>query len=164
MIRRVLLVACGLALSACVAVVPVPLTVPVAPGASATAPAQSTASFTTRINGFRAENGFAGLRQNAALTSAAQAHAEDMVARGYFSHSSQGGPNGATLIARARSAGCNARAIAENIAQGQQSEAEILTGWANSPGHRRNMLNRSMTDYGLGRAGDIWVLKLSSGC
>lgn len=164
MIRRALLVACGLALTGCVAVVPVPLTVPVATGASATAPAQSTPGFTTRINGFRADNGVAGLRQNAALTRAAQAHADDMVARGYFSHSSQGGPNGATLIARARSAGCNARAIAENIAQGQQSEAEVLTGWANSPGHRRNMLNRSMTDYGLGRAGDIWVLKLSSGC
>ena len=98
------------------------------------------------------------------LTRAAQAHAEDMAARGYFSHQSPGGPNGDDLGDRARAAGCSFRSVAENIAQGQRSEAEVLTGWANSPGHRRNMLNGRMTDYGLGRAGDIWVLKLSSGC
>lgn len=151
-------------LGACVAVVPVPLPVPATAGAVSETPVQSTASFTSEINGFRADNGVGPLRQSSFLTRAAQAHAEDMVARGYFSHRSEGGPNGTTLMARARSAGCSPRAVAENIARGQQSEGAVLTSWAGSPGHRRNMLNTRMTEYGLGRAGDIWVLKLGSGC
>ena len=156
--------ACCLALSGCIAVVPIPLGQPPATRAVSTAPVQSTAGFTTRINTFRGDNGAGPLRQSAILTRAAQAHADDMAARNYFSHQSPGGPNGSTLMARTRAAGCNLRAVAENIAQGQRSEAEVLTAWANSPGHRRNMLKGNMTDYGFGRAGDIWVLVLTSGC
>lgn len=104
------------------------------------------------------------MRQNAILTRAAQAHAEDMAARGYFSHQSPGGPNGDNLAERAASAGCAMRAGAENIASGQRSEAEVFVGWQNSPGHRANLLGGNYTDYGLGRSGNVWVMKLSSGC
>ena len=164
MIRPAILAACCLALSACVAVVPVPLPMPEPTTRAAATPVQSTSGFTSQINALRAQSGLAPLRQSASLTRATQDHADDMLARGYFSHRSAGGPNGTTLMARVRAAGCATRGVAENIAQGQTSEAQVLTGWANSAGHRRNMLSRSMTDYGLGRAGDIWVLKLSSGC
>jgi uncharacterized protein YkwD len=104
------------------------------------------------------------MRSNALLARAAQAHAADMESRGYFSHRSVGGPNGDDLVARAASAGCTMRAGAENIAQGQRSEQEVFVAWRNSPGHRRNLLGPRYTEYGLGRVGNTWVMKLSSGC
>jgi len=153
-------------LSACV-VVPVPVGV-VVPGEGASrsnsTPVASTASFTAMLNGFRADEGRGPVQQSAALTRAAEAHAADMVARGYFSHRSENGPNGETFVQRSRAAGCGMRAGAENIATGQRTEAEVLTAWANSAGHRRNMLGASYTEYGIGRVGDIWVLKLATSC
>lgn len=124
----------------------------------------NVAGFTQTLNEFRASQGRGAMRQNALLTQAANAHAADMERRGYFSHSSVGGPNGDDLVARAQSAGCTLRAGAENIAQGQRSEQDVFTAWRNSPGHRRNLLGAPYTEYGLGRVGDTWVMKLSSGC
>jgi uncharacterized protein YkwD len=56
--------------------------------------------------------------------------------------------------------------VAENIAQGQASVAEVLGAWARSAPHRRNLLNAEIAQYGLVRApGDIWVLVLGrDGC
>ena len=82
--------------------------------------------FTTDLNAFRSSQGLSPLRPNAALTRAAQAHAEDMARRGYFSHRSVGGPNGTTFSERARAGGCALRSGAENIASGQRSEAAAL--------------------------------------
>ncbi|MFT6944278.1 MAG: hypothetical protein ACJAUW_000850 [Yoonia sp.] len=123
-----------------------------------------TTDFGKTYNAFRTSQGLGPLQDNAILTRAALAHALDMENRGYFSHSSVGGPNGRDLEARANAAGCNIRAGAENIAQGQKSEQEVFADWRDSPGHRVNLLGPRYTDYGLGRAGDTWVMKLSSGC
>ncbi|MFT6075519.1 MAG: hypothetical protein ACJAZ1_002449 [Yoonia sp.] len=123
-----------------------------------------TSDFGKTYNAFRATQGLGPLQENAILTRAAQSHAQDMENRGYFSHSSVGGPNGRNLKARANAAGCNLRAGAENIAQGQKSEQEVFADWRASPGHRVNLLRPRYTDYGLGRVGDTWVMKLSSGC
>ncbi|PJI84992.1 Cysteine-rich secretory protein family protein [Yoonia maricola] len=134
------------------------------PAQVSSAPTGVATGFTADINAFRASQGRGQLQPNAALTRAAQAHAEDMARRGYFSHTSVGGPNGDNFQARARSAGCAMRTGAENIATGQRSEAGVFETWENSAGHRRNMLGRSYTQYGLGRSGNIWVLKLSAQC
>lgn len=120
--------------------------------------------FTADINTFRAQQGLGHLRPNAVLQRAAQAHAEDMASRGYFSHEAPRGPNGRTFVQRARAAGCALRGGAENIAKGQRSEREVFAAWQNSSGHRRNMLGRSYTQYGLGRSGNIWVLKMAQSC
>lgn len=122
------------------------------------------AGFTAELNAFRARQGLGPLQANPALTRAAQAHAEDMAGRGYFSHHAPNGPNGRSFVQRAHAGGCAMRSGAENIASGQRSQAEVLTDWQNSRGHRRNMLGRSYTQYGLGRAGNIWVLKLATSC
>ncbi|SFS02988.1 CAP domain-containing protein [Yoonia litorea] len=151
-----------LALTACVAAVPISPSREI--GHVSQAPVRATDDFTRALNAFRAEAGLGSVRQSAVLTRSAQAHADDMRARGYFSHRSPNGPNGATMMARMAASGCDLRFAAENIAMGQRSEAEVLADWAASPGHRRNMLSARMTDYGLGRAGDIWVLNLASGC
>lgn len=122
------------------------------------------AGFADALNAFRASQGLSSIRNNGLLARAATAHAADMERRGYFSHRSVGGPNGDGLVARAASAGCAIRFGAENIAQGQRSELEVFAAWQNSPGHRRNLLGSQYTEYGLGRFGNTWVMKLSSGC
>ncbi|EBA12525.1 CAP domain-containing protein [Roseobacter sp. CCS2] len=134
------------------------------PAQVSSAPTGVATGFTGDINVFRASQGLGPLQPNAALTRAAQAHANDMARRGYFSHTSVGGPNGDNFRARARSGGCAMRSGAENIATGQRTERAVFETWENSAGHRRNMLGRSYTQYGLGRSGNIWVLKLSAQC
>lgn len=156
------------ALSGCV--VPIPVVVSAPPNAVTTndsvavTSASATTDFTQALNVFRRSQGLGAVEQSAVLTRAATLHAQDMAARGYFSHSSPGGPNGANLMQRAQSAGCAVRAAAENIAQGQQTQQQVFESWRNSSGHRANMLGASYTSYGLGRAGDKWVLMFSSGC
>lgn len=123
-----------------------------------------TGSFGPDLNAFRASQGRSALQQSAVLTRTAQLHAQDMAQRGYFSHQSPGGPNGDDLSGRLVSGGCRTRAGAENIAQGQTSEASVFVAWQNSSGHRRNMLGAQYTEYGLGRSGNTWVLVFANGC
>jgi len=115
------------------------------------------------LNGLRAEEGLGPVTPSPRLEEAAKAHALDMARRGFFSHT---GSNGSSVMDRVRAEGYGACAIAENIAQGQKDLREVLGAWAQSPPHRKNMLNAEVTDYGLVRApGDIWVLVLGKdGC
>ncbi|WP_425072499.1 CAP domain-containing protein [Sagittula sp. S175] len=115
------------------------------------------------LNGLRAEQGLGPVTPSPRLEEAAKRHAMDMARRGFFDHE---GSDGSDVMQRARSQGYIACAIAENIAKGQKTLTEVLGDWAQSPGHRRNMLNAEVTDYGLVRApGDIWVLVLGKdGC
>lgn len=149
-------------LAGCVAVIPLP-TNTAEPQVTRTIVLPTT-DFGKTYNAFRASQGLGPLQENALLTRAALAHAQDMETRGYFSHKSVGGPNGNDLTARIMSAGCGRRAVAENIAQGQRSELEVFAAWRDSPGHRANLLRPVYTDYGLGRVGNTWVMTLSSGC
>ncbi|WP_341368775.1 CAP domain-containing protein [Yoonia sp. BS5-3] len=123
-----------------------------------------TGSFGADLNAFRAAQGRGAVQPNALLRQAAQLHAEDMNQRGYFSHQSPGGPNGNDMAARVAATGCQYRAVAENIARGQTSEAQVFSSWQDSSGHRRNMLGAQYDGYGLGRSGNTWVLVLSRGC
>ncbi len=115
-----------------------------------------------RLNQVRSQRGLTQLARSDALARAAQAHATDMSQNRYFSHTS---PNGGTLADRVQAAGYPYCFAAENIAQGQQSAAEVMTAWMNSAGHRRNNLSDRATEYGVARAaGDYWVLVLGSRC
>jgi uncharacterized protein YkwD len=40
--------------------------------------------------------------------------------------------------------------LAENIAMGQTSPTQVMTGWMNSPGHRANILNTGYSHIGVG--------------
>lgn len=100
-----------------------------------------------------AERTAAGLRPlsgDPRLTAAAQAHSDDMVARGFYSHTS---PDGRQPWDRAAAAGCAHRGIGENIACGQRSAAEVVRGWMDSPGHRANILKPDFTHIGIGLRG-----------
>ncbi|MET9731950.1 CAP domain-containing protein [Streptomyces sp. NPDC006458] len=107
----------------------------------------------------RASAGLPPLATDPLLTRAAQAHSADMVARDFYSHTS---PDGSGPRDRAAAAGAVRRSTGENIACGQRSEAEVVTGWMNSPGHRANILRAGFTHIGIGfagggRAGTYWT-------
>ena len=104
------------------------------------------------VNVQRAANGLGALTDNGPLTVAAQAHSDDMVSAGYFSHTSL---DGRDFAGRISAAGYGGAAMAENIAWGAGSRstpAQIVTGWMNSAGHRANILNGSLSTSGVGVA------------
>jgi len=107
------------------------------------------AEMLAEVKAVRRKAGAPPLRLNRDLQESAQAHAEDMLARGYFAHQS---PSGTTVRERARKAGYDWRAIGENIAEGQTSVNEVMSTWMNSPGHRKNILSPDFRDLGLGLA------------
>ncbi|WP_243398269.1 CAP domain-containing protein [Deinococcus koreensis] len=83
------------------------------------------------------------LSQSAALDAAALAQSAGMALGGYFDHVS--GLDGSTPLRRVLAAGLKPRAVAENIAAGQETPAEVVDGWLRSPGHCKNI----MSDFGL---------------
>jgi uncharacterized protein YkwD len=50
------------------------------------------------------------------------------------------------------------QSMGENIAMGQTSEDEVFFAWFHSPGHYRNMVNKSFTHVGFGRSGNYWCV------
>lgn len=120
------------------------------------------ASFGTIINGIRTDRGVLSVTYDARLDAAAQAHAEDMLARGYVSHTT---PEGLTEFDRISAQGYNAVNFGENIARGQSTEAEALAGWIESAEHNRLLGAGTVDDFGLGVAGTgsstHWVLVMA---
>lgn len=110
---------------------------------------QVRAEILAAVNAERKKAGVPPLRSNSLLDKAAQRHAQDMLARGYFAHES---PAGKTVRERTREAGYDWRAIGENIAEGQFSAEEVMRTWMNSPGHRRNILAPNFRELGVGLA------------
>jgi hypothetical protein len=89
------------------------------------------------------------LALNSQLDAAAQAKANDMVTRNYWSHNT---PDGRTPWSFITAAGYNYQAAGENLAYGFNSADDAVTGWMNSPTHRANILNADYQDVGFGVA------------
>ena len=121
------------------------------------------AAITTSVNALRAEKNIAALSYSPALEKIARAHAEDMARNGFFSHT---GSDGSSNGKRLNRAGYNWCTAAENIAKGQKTVADVMNTWSNSRAHRKNMLNKRISEFALARgAGDIWVMVLAKpGC
>ncbi len=121
------------------------------------------AAFTSLLNNVRVANSAAPVAFDGRLATAAQGHADDMLANGYFSHTGQ---NGSTPGDRITAAGYRWRTYGENIARGQQSEAEVMQDWTNSSGHHANNINPAFEDFGIAKAGTggnaHWVLVLGT--
>jgi len=118
----------------------------------------------TILNAERSENGVGPLSYSPALNAAAQAHANDMDAQGYFGHE---GADGSSPKQRIERRGYRSCVSAENIAQGQRSASEVMAGWMASRPHRVNNLRGNVKEYGVGFSSDqrTWVLLLASpGC
>lgn len=114
------------------------------------------------INAFRSDNRRIPLVYSATLARAARLHAADMNQRKVMSHT---GGDGSTPAIRASRAGYRWCRIAENVAFGQPDLATVMNAWADSPGHRKNMLDLKNTEFGIAKVGAYWALVLGKpGC
>jgi uncharacterized protein YkwD len=91
----------------------------------------------------------APLARDAALDRAAQQRADDMARRQYYGHTA---PDGITFVEVLEDADYDAYSMAENIALGQDTVGEAMTGWMDSRGHRQNLLEADFTKVGFGVA------------
>jgi uncharacterized protein YkwD len=132
---------------------------------SATAPSAPTGSealsgpqaeVLALVNKERAAVGCPVLTVNAKLTKAAQDHSADMAAHNNMSHT---GSDGSDPGARITRAGYQWQTYGENVAYGYPSAAQVMEGWMNSPGHKRNILDCSYKEIGIGLAqpGQYWT-------
>ncbi len=105
-----------------------------------------------RTNQVRLERGLSPLQWDLRAYQAAQAHAQDMLKRGYFAHQN---PEGLGAAERMRRAGVVEVGVGENLARFEgYADGEIprraLEGWMGSPGHRANLLRPEFTHLGVG--------------
>lgn len=107
----------------------------------------SVQSLLTDTNSQRSANGESTLALNGQLDQAAQAKANDMAARNYWSHNT---PDGQTPWSFITAAGYNYQEAGENLAYGFATSADTITGWMNSPEHRANILNSHYQEVGFG--------------
>lgn len=113
----------------------------------------------TLTNEARERAGVPPLEYDEDLANIATGHSEDMLAEDYFAHES---PDGCDLACRYDEASYSFAAAGENIAWAELGQmrppaelADIMvTGWLESDGHRRNMLDRDFTHEGVGVAQD----------
>lgn len=109
----------------------------------------STSGLLSATNSQRAANGKAALSINSKLNSAAQAKANDMVARDYWSHNT---PDGQAPWVFFDAAGYVYLKAGENLAYGFSTSNATIVGWMNSPSHKANLLDSNYTEVGFGFA------------
>lgn len=139
------------------------------------------ADLITMVNQERRKRGLSVLKEHPLLTLAAQGHAEDMAARGFFAHRN---PDGESAEDRIRETGyfvspcassaseghpepvsrgqCVVRfAYGENIGKGQKTPRDVMRAWMQSAIHRGNILKTDVQDIGIGFSGGFWVQTFS---
>ncbi|MFH0245676.1 CAP domain-containing protein [Streptomyces sp. HK10] len=124
---------------------------------SSPAPADDAAARVVElVNSERARAGCAPLKVNEKLTGAAQAHSQDMADHRNMSHTGSDGSGPGDRIERA---GYEWRTYGENVAYGYRTPESVMDGWMSSPGHKRNILNCSFEEIGVGLAqpGHYWT-------
>jgi uncharacterized protein YkwD len=117
-----------------------------APGrnSTSTAPVQLTqGGILAAINSARAANGKPPLRYNVNLEGAARSQANLMAAKDKLSHDL-----GVTLRQRVTTAGYDG-AVGENVAGGQATLDQAISGWLASPAHRDTLLSTKFQEFGL---------------
>ncbi len=97
----------------------------------------------------RGDNGQRGLTINEKLNQAAQAKANDMTKRNYWSHNT---PDGQEPWKFVKEAGYSYLKAGENLAYGFSDNDTTINGWMNSPSHRENLLDRDYEEVGFGFA------------
>ncbi len=134
--------------SAAVLAASLSLSVPAVSLAQAPSTPSPAQQMLTLVNGERAKAGCAAVRLDPRLTAAATKHSQDMATRNFFTHT---GSDGSTFGARIRREGYP-RPRSENIAAGNTTAQATLRQWMGSAGHRRNILDCTAADMGLGVA------------
>lgn len=104
------------------------------------------------VNQERAKEGLKALSMTTPLNNAANKRAQETVQS--FSHTR---PNGTSFSTVLKEFNITYRTAGENLAYGQKTPQEVVTGWMNSPGHRANIMNGNYGKIGIG------VVKSSNG-
>lgn len=86
------------------------------------------------------------LAVNPLLEKAAQMKADDMAAKGYFSHNT---PDGKTPWHWFEQAGYKYIYAGENLAVNFENSEDVQTAWMNSKGHFLNIMNPKYTEIGI---------------
>ncbi len=113
------------------------------------APANAVAEVARLVNAERVKYGLRPLAPNGQLMRAAQSHARYMAVKDCYEHRCPGEP---ALGDRARKSGYSYRKITENIHAAQLEPQRVVAGWMASPPHRRNILDPTVTEIGVGHA------------
>jgi uncharacterized protein YkwD len=100
------------------------------------------------VNAERAEAGCAPVALDSRLTAAATKYSRQMAQRDFFSHTSS---DGSTFVTRVEREGYGTPR-SENIAAGSTTAKATMQQWMDSPGHRRNILDCTAKEMGLGVA------------
>jgi uncharacterized protein YkwD len=135
---------------------------PPAPTVTVSADLQRVVDLT---NAERAARGKSALAIDARLNAAAQAHSQDQANVDNLSHDGTDFSNPKDRMVRN---GYPARWWAENVAAGYVSADDVMSGWMNSSGHRKNILNSRVTHIGVAVAYSAdgtpyWTMALASG-
>jgi hypothetical protein len=102
-----------------------------------------------QTNGERVSYHEPALQLSSQLTAAAQAKANDMAQRGYWSHVTPDGKQPWSFIT---DTGYQYEAAGENLAYGFGTSDQVMTAWMNSPEHRQNILDEDYQDVGFATA------------
>jgi hypothetical protein len=97
----------------------------------------------------RTDNSLQPLTVSPLLSEAAQDKADDMAAKGYFSHVS---PDGTLPWYWFKQVGYNYQYAGENLAINFNDSNDVVNAWMASPMHRANILKQQYTQVGIGIA------------
>ncbi len=118
-------------------------------GVLAYATGVSTVGLLDGTNQQRQKDGKTVLTLNNKLNQAAQAKANDMATRNYWSHNTPEGNEPWIFIEQQ---GYAYNQAGENLAYGFAASDDVNTGWMNSPSHKTNMLEAAYHEVGFGFA------------
>jgi len=135
---------------------PAPQPAPPATGQAIHQLSESELLMINLVNQERQKAGVAALRIDTELSRVARIKSEDMMANGYFSHTS---PTYGSPFQMMRTFGISFRSAGENIAR-SSSVNNAHNGLMNSEGHRRNILNPGFTHIGVGIAGGRYFTQM----
>jgi hypothetical protein len=95
----------------------------------------------------RSKNGLSTLTENSALSQAALAKGNDMLAKGYWAHFA---PDGTTPWSFFLNFGYKYKYAGENLARDFADASTAVNAWMNSPSHKENILNSNYQEIGIG--------------
>lgn len=110
----------------------------------------------SQVNAIRAKASRKPIQRSRRLDAAARAHVSDLVANGTYGHI---GSDGSTPGRRATKAGFKWCTVTENLGEGSKynSQSKIMAGWAGSPAHHKNIVNKNVSAFGMAQKNGIWV-------
>ncbi len=124
-------------------------------------PASMEADILTYVNEDRKQHGLSPLKLSAVESSIAEKHSRDM-ASGKVAFGHRGLNTRAKAIRKALG---EISSVGENVASGPMNAREVVDGWLNSPGHKRNIegdFTLTGIGYAQGKKGNIFFTQIFS--